>query len=94
MPCLGCNRIDIATVTLRDGRVVCNECEDWRAECEARHVANMEDNDARLTFLRHVGERRGEEAARALRKAARAIYQEAKKNAQDFAGNSGECESV
>jgi hypothetical protein len=36
--CLGCERIAIAVVTLRDGRVVCDECESWRLETEAREV--------------------------------------------------------
>lgn len=28
-------------VTLWDGRLVCNTCDDWRTECEARRLLTM-----------------------------------------------------
>lgn len=39
-PCLGCNRIETAPVTLQSGVVVCDTCEAWRHECEVRAVVD------------------------------------------------------
>ena len=37
--CLGCQKCeDGPMVLLWDGRHVCNECSDWRCECEARRL--------------------------------------------------------
>lgn len=54
-------------VTLHDGRTVDSSSEDWRAECEARHVLNLPTRLARSTYLRRVRDRRGDAAAEALR---------------------------
>lgn len=40
--CLGCQKCELGpVVTLWDGRVVCNECPDWRCECEARKLLKI-----------------------------------------------------
>jgi hypothetical protein len=38
-------------VTLLDGRVVDSASEDWRHECEARHILNMPRKRDRLDYL-------------------------------------------
>ena len=64
MICLGCLYIETAPVTLRDGRVVCSNCEAWRLECEARMVLKRRD---RKEYLEKVRQRRGVDAAVELR---------------------------
>ena len=40
--CLGCQRCEDGPVfELWDGRVVCNICDDWRCECEARRLLKI-----------------------------------------------------
>lgn len=67
MECLGCNLIEISAVTLLDGRNVCNECPDWRHECEVRELARWESNEKRREFLAGVERARGKDAAKKLR---------------------------
>ena len=65
MTCLGCNTIETRPVTLHGGRVVCNECPDYRAECEARNCLTMSDDE----WKRYHGlvlRQRGKEAAQQL----------------------------
>ena len=64
MDCLGCNLIETAPVTLRDGRVVCTSCEAWRLECEARMVLKRKD---RKEYLERIMQKRGADAAAELR---------------------------
>ena len=64
MDCLGCNYIETAPVTLRDGRVVCSSCEAWRLECEARTILKRRD---RKDYLEKVKQKRGVDAAVELR---------------------------
>lgn len=64
MDCLGCNYIETAPVTLRDGRVVCSSCEAWRLECEARTILKRRD---RKEYLEKVRQKRGVDAAVELR---------------------------
>lgn len=64
MDCLGCNYIETAPVTLRDGRVVCSSCEAWRLECEARMALKRRD---RKEYLEKVRQKRGVDAAVELR---------------------------
>lgn len=52
-------------VRLLDGREVDSASEEWRHECEARHVAKM-DGAARSDYLSQVGQKRGAEAMRTL----------------------------
>lgn len=44
--------------------------EEHRAACEARYVADMQDDETRAGFLAAVEKKRGREAAQALRNAA------------------------
>jgi hypothetical protein len=60
--CLGCERIAISAVDLTDGRVVCDQCPDWRHECEVRHVAGMKTKDDRQRYLAGVQDKRGLDA--------------------------------
>ena len=64
MDCLGCLLITEKPVTLRDGRVVCNECECWRLECEARHAMTLRD---KAEYLEGIKRKRGEAAYHLLR---------------------------
>jgi hypothetical protein len=73
MGCLGCEFIAHSVVTLRDCRQVCSSCEDWRHECEARHVANMKSNRERVAYVEGVEEKRGKAAAEALKTEAKEI---------------------
>jgi hypothetical protein len=58
-----------------DGRVVCNTCEDWRMECEARWVCRLPDKQARVDYLASVEKRRGKAHADDLRAVIRAVWQ-------------------
>ena len=62
--CLGCLLITEKPTTLRDGRVVCNECECWRIECEARHVLTL---PHKRIYLEEIKTKRGEAAYNILR---------------------------
>lgn len=74
--CLGCQQCEAGpVVTLVDGRVVCNTCEDWRQECEARWVCRLPDKQARVDYLASVEKRRGKEHADQLRAVIRAVWQ-------------------
>lgn len=53
-------------VTLLDGRQAANDSEDWRAECEARAVCNMDTHDQRRDYLAAVERKRGKAAREAL----------------------------
>lgn len=46
--CLGCEGISERPVGLIDGRVVCNECPDWRMECEARHILRVSKSNKKV----------------------------------------------
>mgnify|MGYP000588429387 CR=1 FL=1 len=63
-PCLGCNRIEIAPVTLSTGVVVCDTCEAHRHECEVRAVVAMPGQ--RRTYLEGVAKQRGPAAAKRI----------------------------
>lgn len=52
MSCQHCHKPQCATtVVLIDGRQVCSWSDDWRHECEARHVANMPTTAMRRAYL-------------------------------------------
>lgn len=51
-------RIGERMVTLIDGREVSNYSEEWRHECEARHIARLPSKADRHAYLAKVGERR------------------------------------
>lgn len=76
MTCLGCTRCeDGPWKTLIDGRTVCHQCEDWRAECEARTVLQMPTLQRRRDYIALVERKRGEEAAKRLRRDIRALWE-------------------
>jgi hypothetical protein len=79
MDCLGCNYIETAPVTLRDGRVVCSSCQAWRLECEARHVLAL---PHRRAYLDEIRAKRGVEAYHDLRNEMLSL-QEASRRAVD-----------
>ena len=56
------------TATLPCGAQVDTSSEEWRAWCEAKHVAQIKTKDGRSAYIERVKKRRGEEAATALRK--------------------------
>ena len=58
----------MTTVRLIDGREVDSYSAEWRAECEARHVLNMETNGQRYAYLARVESKRGKPARDALQK--------------------------
>lgn len=72
-------------VTLHNGRKVLSDSEEWRHECEARHVINMRGIAERRAYLRgriddhgkiHGGvlQKRGEEAVKRLEKTIKEIW--------------------
>lgn len=61
-------------VTLIDGTVVDSWSEQWRAECEARHVLSMPNIHLRRLYLADVTKRRGEVAGQALADLVRAVW--------------------
>jgi len=73
--CLGCLLIIERPTTLRDGRVVCNECECWRIECEARHVLTL---PHKRRYLEDIKTKRGEAAYNILRNEMLAVRNAAK----------------
>jgi hypothetical protein len=64
--CLGCALVERAPVTLVSGTVVCNECPEWRHECEIRYIVSLPSKEARQKYLRGVEERRGKTAAQRI----------------------------
>jgi hypothetical protein len=67
-------------VTLHDGTVVDSSSDEWRHECEARHIVDMPSLSARREYLAHVERKRGIEAANKLKNTVRLLWQ-AKQNA-------------
>ena len=53
-------------VTLHDGREVDSSSEEWRAECEARHILSMS-QEKRAEFFQDVERKRGADATKALK---------------------------
>jgi len=73
--CLGCNRLETGpVVTLINGVVVCNFCEAYRAECEARHILAMSSKEQRREYLAGVSRKRGEAAGLALGDLVKAVW--------------------
>lgn len=61
-------------VTLIDGRQVSSSSEEWRHECEARHVARLPSRAERAKYIDTVHARRGADASLALRQLAQKIF--------------------
>lgn len=53
-------------VTLADGRQVPSDSQEWREECEARHILNMPTKAARIAMLDGIEKKRGPDARREL----------------------------
>lgn len=78
--CLGCNRLeDGPVVQLIDGTYRCNFCEDYRAECEARHILAMPSKEQRREYLALTSRRRGVEAGNWLADLVRAVFDHERK---------------
>ncbi len=74
--CLGCQRCEEGpVVTLHDGRVVCDTCPDWRAECEARYVLNMPGKKKRREYLERIGKKRGATARAELERVIKLVWE-------------------
>jgi len=74
MTCLGCNNIETAPVKLVDGRTVCNTCEDWRHECEARAIMALRSTAERRAWLDTIEHKRGKPAREALQETIKALW--------------------
>lgn len=55
-----------STVTLVDGTQVLSDSEEWRAECEARHILNLDNIGERHKMLDMIEKRRGQPARKDL----------------------------
>ena len=76
MSCLGCNRCeDGPVVTLHDGRVVCNTCQDFKDECLARHVLALPTKHERREFLAAWGQKHGQVAGNRLADLVRSVWE-------------------
>lgn len=53
-------------VALYDGRPSCSWSEDWRHECEARHILNLPTRDDRRAWLADIQKLRGRSARERL----------------------------
>ena len=79
MSCEDCARIEEGpVVALIDGSQVCNYCEAWRVECEARHILTMPSRESRRGYIERVRQKRGEAAARTLADLVMAIWKQRK----------------
>lgn len=74
MTCLGCNNIEVKPVKLVDGRTVCNTCEDWRHECEARAIMDLRSTNERRAWLEGIEKKRGQAARLALQDTIKALW--------------------
>ena len=62
------------TVRLIDGREASSHSEEWRHECEARAILNMDAQALRRKHLQRIGERRGQAERRRLEDTILTIY--------------------
>ncbi len=69
-------------VTLHNGQVVSSWSEDWRLECEAMHVLDLQKNK-RAGYLNKVEDERGKQAVDKLKEIILAIHNK-RKHAQAF----------
>lgn len=73
--CFGCQRCETGPmVTLYDGTQRCNYCQDWKAECLARHVLSLPGKTERRKFLNEWASRHGNESALRLGDLVRAVW--------------------
>lgn len=67
-------RLGDRLVTLIDGTEVSNYSQEWRAECEARHVLAMPSIIARREYLAAIRKKRGDAAGQQLEDLVRAVW--------------------
>jgi len=70
----------VKTVRLVDGSIAPGDCEEWRAECEARAVLAIRSKGARYHYLNRVQERRGKEARDRLHSEALRVWRLSRAN--------------
>lgn len=58
-PHVNCANWVPSMVTLVDGTVVANDSEAWRFQCEAQHILNLPNKQARQVLLSAIEGRRG-----------------------------------
>lgn len=75
--CIGCNLVNIAPITLTDGRTVCSSCPDYRLQCEAKDVLGKP-LEARKAYLAGVEAKRGKAGADLLKAAITAEWERTK----------------
>ena len=63
-------------VVLVDGRIVDSWSEDWRHECEARHIANLPTLQQRREYLEVIERKRGGAECKRLKDTIRIIWQQ------------------
>lgn len=91
MTCTRCTKPDAGRVTLIDGREVCNWCEEWRHECEARAVLALPTLRQRRQYLYGrpdnfermrggIEQIRGKDAVKRLEQTMMALWAARKKN--------------
>lgn len=61
-------------MTLSDGRNVCNFCEDYREECEARHVISLASKYDRREYIDGITKKRGEAAGLRLAEVVKKLW--------------------
>jgi len=66
-----------------DGREVCNYSDEWRDECEARHVLRLPTKSDRYGYLHRVQAKRGEAARHALAALVMAVWRAGRTTGQD-----------
>ena len=69
----------MAFATLVDGREVYRDSDDWRHECEARHIAKLPTLADRRAWLEVIEHKRGKAEADRLRKTMGEIWATSKK---------------
>ena len=62
-------------VTLIDGRQVDSWSEDWRAECEARHVLSLQPIQRRRDYIAGCTQKRGDKAGKELADLVRKVWE-------------------
>lgn len=80
---MNCGDLFRPPATLHDGRVVDTWSEEWRAECEARHVLNLPSKTQRHAYLATVERKRGKASRDALADRVMAIWRASRTTGQD-----------
>lgn len=70
-------------MNLVDGREVETYSEEWREECEARHILSLRPLQKRRDYLEAIKKKRGVEAEKRMKKILDAIFERRKHAAND-----------